>query len=52
MYVPSFSQNSVDGSVLLALDEEDVVELLGVKNRLHRRKLLGAIQRLRDKGIY
>jgi class 3 adenylate cyclase len=46
-YVPSFSENDVDGEVLLRLTAEDLREL-GVASIGHRRRLLDAIAALSE----
>ena len=41
-YVPMFEENSIDGSVLIDLTDEDLEEL-GVANKFHRRKIMKKI---------
>ena len=47
----NFARNAVDGALLLQLAERDLEDMLGVKLPMHRRKLLMAINRLRDKDL-
>ena len=39
-YVGSFVEGSVDGPFLMELREEDLVQVLGIKHKLHVRKIL------------
>jgi cytidine deaminase len=50
-HVQKFQESDVDGLMLLKISEDDMKELLGVGNNLHRRKLLDAIQVLREKDL-
>ena len=38
--------------MLLSLEAEDLADVLGVENPLHRRKLMMAIEDLRDLGVF
>ena len=38
--------------MLLSLEEDDLANVLGVANPLHRRKMITAIEDLRDIGVY
>ena len=46
-YLDYFKDGAVDGMLLLALTEEDLHDDLGMEVRLHRKKLLRAVGRLR-----
>jgi SAM domain (Sterile alpha motif) len=46
-YREAFSDAAVDGAFLFDLGDDDLANTLGVEHRLHRKKLLGAIDRLR-----
>jgi hypothetical protein len=46
-YMPAFRAASVDGPLLLTLNDADLERGVGVGHALHRRKLLAAIDRLR-----
>ncbi|XP_041362401.1 bifunctional apoptosis regulator-like [Gigantopelta aegis] len=50
-YIPAVHLNHVDGNMLLALDENNLRELLNVTNPLHEKALLYAIHDVREKGI-
>lgn len=45
----SFSTGGVDGAMLLQLQEDDLQVMIGVSHSLHRRRLMKAISKLRDK---
>ena len=46
MYAGKFAEASVDGQFLLELQEDDLAGVLGVKHKLHRRKLILAREKL------
>lgn len=46
-YADHFQEGGVDGPLLLSLGEEDLSEDLGVEHRLHRKKILRNVGRLR-----
>ncbi|CAN0469958.1 unnamed protein product, partial [Phaeothamnion confervicola] len=46
-YREAFVDAAVDGAFLYDIDEDDLRNTLGVEHRLHRKKLLNAIERLR-----
>ncbi len=39
-YINAFTEGSVDGPFLMELREEDLVQVLGIKHKLHVRKIL------------
>jgi hypothetical protein len=39
-YISAFTEGSVDGPFLMELREDDLVQVLGIKHRLHVRKIL------------
>ena len=45
-YKDAFYEAAVDGAVLLALDEADLDETLGIEHPIHRRKIVLSIERL------
>ena len=45
-YANAFREATVDGPFLLELKEEDLIQILGVKHKLHVRKLLTSRERL------
>jgi hypothetical protein len=47
-YIASFQDSSIDGPLLLSMDECDFVELVGVRHPAHARKLASAAERLRS----
>jgi pimeloyl-ACP methyl ester carboxylesterase len=56
-YGAAFSEALVDGQFLLDLREEDLVQVLGIKHKLHVRKILISRERLRplnerERGLY
>lgn len=51
-YQHRFRDAAVDGAMLLALEPEDLSDILGIENPLHRRKIVMAIEDLRDVGAY
>ena len=46
-YAAAFKEASVDGPFLMELREEDMVQVLGINHRLHVRKILVSIEKLR-----
>jgi len=46
-YREAFVDASVDGAFLYDLNEEDLKNTLGIEHRLHRKKLMGAITKLK-----
>jgi len=46
-YREAFIDASVDGAFLYDLDEDDLKNTLGIEHRLHRKKILGMINRLK-----
>mmetsp|Transcript_4270 Transcript_4270/g.7255 ORF Transcript_4270/g.7255 Transcript_4270/m.7255 type:complete len:125 (+) Transcript_4270:13-387(+) len=46
-YTNSFREATVDGSFLMELREEDLIEVLGVSHKLHVRKIINSRERLR-----
>ena len=46
MYAGKFAEASVDGELLLELQEDDLAGVLGMKHKLHRRKLILAREKL------
>merc|ERR1711871_1885977 len=46
-YTNAFREATVDGPFLMELKEEDLVQILGMKHKLHVRKLLTARERLK-----
>ncbi|RYH28338.1 hypothetical protein EON65_12485 [archaeon] len=46
-YKDAFQEGSVDGPFLLELREEDLVQVLGIKHRLHVRKILISREKLK-----
>lgn len=46
-YVPAFVEGSVDGPFLMELREEDLVQVLGIKHKLHVRKILVSREKLK-----
>lgn len=44
-----FQEASIDGDFLMDLREEDLEEVLGIKHKLHRKKILLARQKLKSK---
>jgi Ca2+-dependent lipid-binding protein len=50
IYMDAFQKASVDGLLLLQhIDDDALVEYLGIKNMLHRKKILSGIKQLQDK---
>ena len=47
-YREAFTKHKVDGTMLLQLEETDLEVTMGVTHALHRRKLLIALERLRE----
>ena len=45
-YVENFKENDVDGALLSQVDDEALLEI-GVTSRLHRKRILGNIEKLR-----
>eukprot|EP00051_Salpingoeca_urceolata_P035606 m.30612 g.30612 ORF g.30612 m.30612 type:complete len:68 (+) comp9487_c0_seq2:1215-1418(+) len=45
-YVPAFEAEEIDGSLLKEADHEILGEDLGVQSKLHRLKILSAVQLL------
>ena len=50
-YVKSFKEATIDGPFLLELREEDIVQILGVKHKLHVRKILTQREKLKPLSI-
>jgi hypothetical protein len=48
-YKDAFADAAVDGAFLFDLTDEDLRNTLGIEHALHRKKVLHAIKRLRDK---
>jgi len=46
-YINAFSEGAVDGPFLMELREEDLVQVLGVKHKLHVRKILTSREKLK-----
>jgi hypothetical protein len=46
-YVESFNEGSVDGPFLMELREEDLIQVLGIKHKLHVRKILLSREKLK-----
>lgn len=46
-YIVAFRDASVDGPFLLELREEDLVQVLGIKHKLHVRKVLVSREKLK-----
>lgn len=46
-YIDAFSEGAVDGPFLMELREEDLVQVLGVKHKLHVRKILTSREKLK-----
>lgn len=46
-YKEAFINAAIDGEFLYDLDDEDLKNTLGIEHRLHRKKILGCIQRLK-----
>ena len=46
-YKESFIDAAVDGEFLYDLDEDDLKNTLGIEHRLHRKKILNCVQRLK-----
>ncbi|XP_065190564.1 NAD(+) hydrolase sarm1-like [Sycon ciliatum] len=51
-YAQRFAESVIDGELLSSLTDEDIKEELKITNRLHRRKLLREIVRLRSFADY
>ena len=47
-YIDSFKEGAVDGAFLFALNEDDLMNTLGVEHQLHRKKVLFKIQCLKQ----
>ena len=47
-YRANFTKHKVDGTMLMNLEEVDIEETLGVKHSLHRRKVINALEKLRE----
>ena len=47
-HASAFAHHRVDGRLLLQVDEQDLVEELGVASRLERKRILSHIERLRE----
>jgi len=46
-YCPAFTEGSVDGPFLMELREEDLVQVLGIKHKLHVRKIMLSREKLK-----
>lgn len=46
-YIAPFSEAAVDGPFLMELREEDLVQVLGIKHKLHVRKILISREKLK-----
>lgn len=46
-YVPAFQEALIDGPFLMELREEDLVQVLGIKHKLHVRKILISREKLK-----
>jgi hypothetical protein len=46
-YKEAFIDAAIDGEFLYDLDEEDLKNTLGIEHRLHRKKILNCVQRLK-----
>lgn len=46
-YAPSFQEGSVDGPFLMELREEDLIQVLGIRHKLHVRKILISREKLK-----
>lgn len=46
-YCTAFTEGSVDGPFLMELREEDLVQVLGIKHKLHVRKILLSREKLK-----
>jgi hypothetical protein len=46
-YVDAFLEGSVDGPFLMELREEDLIQVLGIKHKLHVRKILLSREKLK-----
>lgn len=51
-YKDQFREMAVDGLLILELTEEDLKEEMNVNVNLHRRKLMKAIEVLKDYSLY
>ena len=47
-YAESFSENKVDGLTILELNEDDIEQELQIKAKLHKKKVLKAIEMLKE----
>lgn len=47
-YASNFQEMGVDGYLILDLEENDIEEELQIKTKLHRRKIMKAIEVLRE----
>jgi len=47
-YKQNFEENKVDGYLILELEEEDVIEELKITKKLHRKKIMKAIEILKE----
>ena len=45
-YEKPFYTNKIDGIMLAEMKDQDLIDVLGISNRLHRVKILGEIQKL------
>eukprot|EP01041_Mallomonas_annulata_P003889 gene3889-7762_t len=46
-YIPAFREATVDGSFLMELREEDLMQVLGIEHKLHVRKILVSREKLK-----
>ena len=50
-YIAPFSEAAVDGPFLMELREEDLVQVLGIKHKLHVRKILISREKLKPLSL-
>jgi hypothetical protein len=50
-YIAAFSEAAVDGPFLMELREEDLVQVLGIKHKLHVRKILLSREKLKPLSL-